>query len=372
MNWLIITPQNGIQYSPSLLNFYEMLKRKKHNCFIVDVTYNKKSQKQIQGINGIRVYVRRPLSVSKFSWLPLSSKIIEYFYYRYYIYLHEFYIYHSVKRVTHKLLKKLDIDRFVGVDAIGYLVVSKFSRSAIYFSLEIDQERRNKDIFKNCKPALLIIQSKERADYLSKSIKEVAYIQNAPILDGFPFTARDFKGRFVYFGLIMNVHGVEYAIQAVDLMQTSSLVIKGFGSDKYIQELKDKYHELIDCRRLIIDTGYIEQSKVLSFLSDFDVGFCFYDLKTLFYNFNHVSSPAGKMFNYFAASLPVIGNDIIGLRPVVDSQAGVLLPEITPLTVSRAITTISKQYRQFSRRAYLAAQKYDFEKMFNDEWSKLR
>jgi O-antigen/teichoic acid export membrane protein len=82
-------------------------------------------------------------------------------------------------------------------------------------------------------------------------------------------------------------------------------------------------------------------------------------------SFNYFSSPAGKLFNYYAAAVPVIGIDIIGLKSVKDFTAGVLIDEVVPAKIKEAINTIEKNYKTFSANCLLASKEFDFKKSFN-------
>ena len=82
-------------------------------------------------------------------------------------------------------------------------------------------------------------------------------------------------------------------------------------------------------------------------------------------SFNYFSSPAGKLFNYYAAGVPIIGIDIIGLKSVKDFNAGVLIEAVTIEKITNAIKTIESNYKEQSNNCLKASKTFDFKKGFD-------
>ncbi|HEX6160189.1 MAG TPA: hypothetical protein VF111_08495, partial [Thermoanaerobaculia bacterium] len=90
-------------------------------------------------------------------------------------------------------------------------------------------------------------------------------------------------------------------------------------------------------------------------------GFCFYDFNILARDdFNYVSCPSGKLFNYLAAGVPVIGSDVLGLQPVREKGCGVLLPDPTPHAIAEAIAMIEADRDGYRARCLAASVDFDF------------
>lgn len=273
-----------------------------------------------------------------------------------------------------KILKnknKFEYSKIVGVDSLGYIISRVFYKKVIYYSLEVSKSRLNSLIFSNFLPELLIIQSTTRLNYLADDFSEVMLIQNSPILYGSKFNEKIYTGKLLYLGNIVKEHGIEICIEALDLMREETLYIKGVGDPSYIDFLKEKYKKLYLNNRFVIDDVYVNQSDLYGFLKNFDVGFCLYDFNEIGVNFNYQSSPSGKMFNYFMASMPVIGNNIIGLNVVNEHNAGVLLDKICLEDIVNAVSLIKNDYVTLSSNAYVVACRYDYEKMFMSNWDRL-
>mgnify|MGYP001810325890 CR=1 FL=1 len=60
-----------------------------------------------------------------------------------------------------------------------------------------------------------------------------------------------------------------------------SLTIKGIFWKEYQNYLTQKYINLIKDKRLIFDQKYIEQSEIIDYLSQYYIGFCFYDMNII-------------------------------------------------------------------------------------------
>lgn len=157
-----------------------------------------------------------------------------------------------------------------------------------------------------------------------------------------------YEGKLIYFGNIINSHGVEICLDALYRLKNETLTIKGTGSKIYINYLKDKYKDLFDERRVIIDTHYLKQEEIFHYLNNFDIGFCFYNMSIIgSNNFNYLSSPSGKIFNYLMCAIPVIGNKIIGMDTIEKNKAGILISEVNIDNIIKAVNDIKLDYHFF-------------------------
>jgi hypothetical protein len=169
-------------------------------------------------------------------------------------------------------------------------------------------------------------------------------------------------------GTISPSHGSDLCLAVLDKLDiNSTLTLKGvFVPESYRNKVMNKYSKHIKKGRLIIDDSYSPQDEIIQYLSIFDIGFCFYDFSMININdFNYISCPSGKLFNYYAAGIPVIGNCFLGLKTVTDFKAGVLLDHVTPETIISAIKQIEKDYDNFSKNGLEAAVHFDFKRAFD-------
>ena len=97
------------------------------------------------------------------------------------------------------------------------------------------------------------------------------------------------------------------------------------------------------------------------YLESFDVGLCLYNVDNS--DFNYQSVPSGKLFNYFSVGLPVVASDLIGLRPLREYAAGVVLEGNSPGHISRAVDEICRNYASYSAGAAPAGNHFSFDRM---------
>ena len=117
---------------------------------------------------------------------------------------------------------------------------------------------------------------------------DVYYLQNAPILDK---TIKRFDGikekRILYMGNIEFGYGLEHFIDCVkEFDKDYTLTLKGIKNDKYFNWLNERYADIISSGKLIFDFNYVEQSKIIEYVSHFYIGITGYDLELAKKSFN--------------------------------------------------------------------------------------
>lgn len=261
------------------------------------------------------------------------------------------------------------VSNYLGVDDLGYIVASTFSARALYYSLEIIPTRLNRVIFRYRKPKYLIIQSVERMNYLTGGFKNTVYIQNSAILQDKKKKSRVYENKLLYFGTIIEEHGIENCIRTLYKLKNETLTIKGADPNNYSNFLREKYSDLIHSKRLFFDLDYLSQENLSNYLEQFTIGFCFYDMGLIgTNNFNYYSSPSGKVFNYLAHGIPVIGSSVLGIDFIEKWAAGCLLEDPTDNSIATAILEIKNKYKYYSDNSYHLSQLYDYKSMFLKAW----
>jgi len=258
--------------------------------------------------------------------------------------------------------------RIIAIDADGAAASRLLGSDFHFLSLEVGRHpvlRRLID-----RHALSVtIQSPERLDYLLgdqlASRLPVFYIQNAPDAPATVPVARHVAApahpRLIYLGHVMPLHGLVPMLELLRAWPEASLTLQGIQTRQGLDLMHGRYQDLLDANRLIIGKDYVPEEAITTFLSGFDIGLCFYELGKHQADFNYQSSPAGKMFNYFAAGLPVIASDLIGLRPVSLHHAGIQVQSHDARTLLAAGHAIMANYATYSEGASRAAIHYDFQ-----------
>jgi len=341
---LIIFPDECVAYSSTVLNLVEVLSP----SFTIEVISIDTSY-----------YNNRHLDRSIYSFIKIPSMIYKVLK-RIHLYdFHKFFLlFMNIRK------KKADI--IIGVDSIGLYIALLIFKRCHFLSLEI-----RKDLFFHLSNKALIqsviIQTQERLNYLFASyLPKIFYIPNSHIYrDPSRTKSRDPQGFFqlVYFGNVIPSHGIYFCIDVINQLENVTLTLKGAIRPKIRKAILKKYSSLIGSGRLIIDDAYLDQKDITTYLQNFDAGFCFYDFNLIKNNdFNYISCPSGKIFNYLCSALPVIGSDILGLQIVKEFNAGILLKHVTVDSIIKAITQIQAQYPIFQRNCIQAAEEMDFHK----------
>ena len=257
----------------------------------------------------------------------------------------------------------------IAVDTAGAIAARLLGTGFHFLSLELGHRWLVRPLLRHSSKSILI-QSRARLHYLlGEKLPpgvDIHFVQNAPDavklrLEQCLADPRRYVIRLVYLGNIIPIHGLQVMLALLRAWPEAQLTLQGnfpAASERFI---KEHAADLVTSGRLLLPKGYIAEQDLNSFLGKHDIGVCLYDLKGRQQrNFNYVSSPAGKMFNYFAAGIPVLASAHIGLAPVSEHQAGLQVAELCANTLAEAGKTIAanlEHYRAGARRAALA---YDF------------
>lgn len=207
----------------------------------------------------------------------------------------------------------------------------------------------------------VIIQSSARYQYLFKN-KELKtfYIQNAPVFD--ESVIREQRKGLVYSGTAWKPFGFSYCLDYLLENPDEQLIVQGQIKDDTINE-NNRYKELVVQGRLIINEKYLPDEALVPFLAGFEIGFCFYNFDVEWVNnFNYQSAPAGKLFKYIAAGVPVICNRILGFDFVDEFGCGIRLDQFDPASIRSAVEEIRRNYAAYVRGAIKAARHFSYDK----------
>ena len=352
---LIVFPDDWLQFSPSIMNLETCLREEGYQ---VEVVYTDVDLFDNDGLveHGI------PVQLIRKGFLAKALRVLNWYtYYRF------FRLCSALWRIR---LRRNKYDLVFGVDVLGYYVASLFYKNITFFSLELP---KTDDVFlkriQKARVSHLIVQTEERGSYLSNLFRvgptSTSYIQNAPICEPRNAEVGERKRKdILYLGNINRGYSLESFIEAYSsLPDDYSLCLKGFGVNKsYLQELESRFAPLFASGRIRIVLDYIQQEDIVEFVSGFYMGIVGYDEELVNTDYNYESSPSGKLFNYFAGGVPVIGLNISGLHSVKDMDAGVLLQTVTPASFIQAIKDIEASYEVYASNCLKAAAYFDFRK----------
>lgn len=362
---LVIFPNEWLSYTPSLINLVEKLSfyfdvkvhaiddgyynnnllNKQEFCFI---RIDKKLTKLILALN--------KLSISQGNIKISGSKI--------YQVLKAILIYLSIWKIKNRYIDY----EVIAVDSMGLFIAQKLFDKYHFISLE-----PYKDYFFRkanlTRIESVIAHSDERYNHLfgdtEQPIKKFIVPNSPYFLTNNQNLQNPLKPvRGIYFGNATPRNGLYFCLDAIRGIKHVGLTVKGKISDEDRQRILEEYRDLIKSGQLQVDNGYLQQEEIVKYLSKFWFGFCFYDFSHVdeVTRFNFESVPSGKMFNYYAAGVPVIGSDILGLKSVKDFNAGVLLEKPTQKSISYAIDIVLKEHDKYRNNCLKAAEYFDFDK----------
>ncbi|MDR1510872.1 MAG: glycosyltransferase [Synergistaceae bacterium] len=347
--FLIVFPSEWLAYSPTILNMVKLLSV----CGQVDiVSFWDEKTSYVKTLEARVHFIKIP---------PMVFRVLAK--------LHLLRAYKLLSLLWVVFRKsRIKYDVSFGVDPLGFIAVRIFCGNPVFLSLEIEHNLWS-EIAKTLRVSKLLIQSQERMEFMFGKDSKFRYwiLPNSPII--LPDMKQEFrkpKGHILYFGNICKKHGVEFCIDSLKLMSDDiKLTLHGIITGDYFYYLNKKYSELINNDRLCITSKYVEQADIHLYFNAFDIGLCLYDIeKSASPDFNYLSCPSGKMYDYFAAGLPVIGSNILGLQDVKIFSAGLLIDDYQPNTIIGAINHIYENYSRYSAASYKAGCHFDFRKFF--------
>jgi hypothetical protein len=191
----------------------------------------------------------------------------------------------------------------------------------IYFSLESDQIINEYDkkyvtkLLKQCYSC--VIQCKERGDDFKRKLQLDVDFQYLPVslrpvklIRKIHEESIEQPLKIVYSGFFSEWSCLEEFLTQVantELLAKSQITLQGhaLGTERYFAELVSKFAHYDNIR---FNSEFIEDSKFLQFLKEFDIGLAFYNGNKALSNWNNLLYASGKIACYLWAGLAVMTN----------------------------------------------------------------
>lgn len=360
---LVVFPDEWAAYSPTLQNLVALL-RPEHD---VEVLYCDADRLRTDALDP-EVFAKMPIAERPVH--PLTHYLKKRFNEN--LFAHEHVDCLSMEKIRLLLfhLHGRRPDHVIAFDPLGLFAASILFDEITFASLE----STNAKFFRWTNPAKIrdvIVQTPERYRRIfGDQSLNTWFIHNSHIYDGdFP---RQMSRTIVYFGNNAAIHGLWIMLDAMEELHDYTLTLKGFIAPDVKDVVMRQYQRLVAENRILFDDDYVPQASVVNAIKDYGIGFCFYDIEYLkktvrradSYLIDHFRNcPSGKLFNYHAAGLPVVGNDLPGLSSVREFSAGELVERPEPATIAAAVRTIEKDYDRYVRGSFAAAKAHDFRKL---------
>jgi len=265
-----------------------------------------------------------------------------------------------------KIIKKNQYKTIISVDILNLVFCSLLKTRTDFLSLELCADEQHLNIVDTKCIDCVLIQSVERYQYLFKDKQiKTFYVQNAPIYKG---VFKKKRNGLIYGGSAYDELGFYHCLNYINQYKDEQLTVQGAIMPKDIARVEIEYKNLLDENRLILNRKYLENDEVVESLSNYEIGFCFYNFEVPVIRenyFNYASAPSGKMFKYIAAGVPVVASNILGFKFVTEFQCGILIDDLKPDDIHTAICKIRQDYTFYAENAIKAAKFYSFDKAIN-------
>lgn len=153
----------------------------------------------------------------------------------------------------------------------------------------------------------------------------------------------------LYQGYINRSRNLDKVCEAVKDMPGYSIVLMGKGDDLYIQELKNKYPQ-------IIHISFIAPPEHLYVTSWAHIAIVKYDFVVL----NAIFCAPNKTWEYTGFGIPVLCHDIPGLQYTIGQyKAGICTNMDNTECIKAAIEMIDEQYEEYSKNALVYYDSFD-------------
>lgn len=362
---IILFPLEHIAFSPTTLGIYDALSS------YFDVTIYcpvpKKIRSENLGKRDVQYFILDTSKLRKIKALPLFflNKIKAIF--NSAAVLGNLPLYDFVRFLEYRkaLKQHRDVyDEVIAVDMTFLYLAQSFYKNASFVSLELTSAELPllKAVDKNFIKSV-VVQTKERYAFLFGEEKHTTFfVQNAPVFTSIPDVPKK-NNTLLFNGTASPWFGLYPVLRFIKTYPQFSLTFKGSILPDIKQQIITDHAKLIEDKIIEFNEEYMESKEMLNFLAQYEIGFCFYDLSIPEINtFNYRTAPSGKMFAYLAAGVPVVANNLEGLKVVEDFEAGILINDFEPVTIFNAINTIKNKYDFYKSNCYKAAQHYSYDK----------
>jgi hypothetical protein len=355
---LIIYPDPFLSYSPTTLNLYKELSLSFDAQVLTFEPDSNFSSNKIQNDhfkylptpkNDFQILFRKALNMGLNRLLKKSSQN---------------YLFTPKAKALIAEIRQFE-GEIVAVDFFALWCVQKANRSAHFLSLEIpDEDSYKENCISDGLVKSVIIQTDERFRYLFGDKKIPKFlVQNSPpyIHSRVDISTRE-QTKLLFCGSALPAFGLFSCIEFLRDYSEYSLTLKGAIPISTRKILEKYFGDLIRESRLILDDEYLSAENLNNYVSQFRIGFVFYDFYRFdFINrFNYHTAPSGKLFQYYNAGIPVIGSNISGLSSVKELGAGILIDSMSSLSIKKSIDSIEENYLNFAKSSKEASKSYDF------------
>ena len=243
----------------------------------------------------------------------------------------------------------------------------------VYHSLELyenDWSGKETERWFSDKALLVLTQDETRADILAE-LNQVSRDKVQVAYNSAPGAATPQKKDYFHqalgipadkrivlaTGTLLPIHGTDAIVDSVaDWPDEFVLVLHGWIPERQFEAI---LRERISAGngRIFLSTDILDQDHKNDIFQSADVGLVFFRPEGVNYKFAAGSS--GKLFDFMRSGVPIIGNDIPGMRALVaDNGCGVVVPDATG--IGAALAGLLERHTELSQNGLQAYTQYEF------------
>lgn len=365
---LIFFPYHFLAYSPTTLNLYKCLSNRFDVVIVAPEPTRFDQKKPGAGIKVDYYYDHTTSTFIKIKaafLLPFMNIIywLKKGVFKFsYATLKQYFKYNSL----FKKYSSLEYDFCIVVDILFLSIAVRYMKNIHFLSLELTDDLL--PLIKDTKPQEIksvIIQNEDRYLYLfPEKLVKPFFIQNSVFWEEGKIVEDKEKDTIIFSGTGSENFGIYHFSSFIsEYKHLYKGIVKGTLLPDVRLVLNEKYKDILESGILLVDESYTEADELVSYVSKYEIGVCFYDIEKFNKDrYNYITAPSGKMFTYFASGVPVIGSKIPGLNPVVDFNAGILIADYSPEAINNAVIKIKNNYDVYRQGCIQAAIHYSFDK----------
>lgn len=269
----------------------------------------------------------------------------------------------------------------VGFDPIGLFPAAFLSQALgipfLYHSLEFYEEIGWEETIEKKlanKANFILTQDDIRAEKLSEILKldrqRILLVYNSSI--GSPIFQKEnyFREKFSISSqkkIVLFAGSIIEEFCILEILKTVSewpnefvLIIHGWCFDKKLGKEIDKY---IDFKRTFISREIFDSEKKYKVFQSADIGLVFY--KPLNLNLICAAGASGKFYDFMRAGVPVVGNDILGMRDLVEKNSvGKVVSNLREL--GSKLNDILCDYKMYREKCFEIFKKYEYSNQYSN------
>jgi glycosyltransferase involved in cell wall biosynthesis len=228
------------------------------------------------------------------------------------------------------------------------------------------------------KALLSFVQDNFRADILSCvnqiSLSKIRLAYNSPMGDVIPDKSNYFRVKFkvppdkkivLVVGSLIKAHCVDKIVFSSRTWPDEFvLILHGwFTNSDFETMIRSEVTSSERKGRIFLSTEFLDVKEKNIVYQSVDIGLVFFDSSPI--NIKYSAGSAGKLFDFMRMGIPVIGNDIPGMRQLIeDNGCGHVVTDYEQ--IGSTLQNIVQSHDELSKAAFAAYEQYRYEKCYKE------